>query len=78
MATDMGKLLNKKNIIKAHNLKKRCIKKHFKGIHDRFFRDPDFRTAMLEHDGDEVCDNWDDLADKDGSHYMTEAEYFRY
>ena len=30
----------------AHNLKKRCIKKNFKGIHDRFLRDPDFRTAM--------------------------------
>ena len=63
----------------AHNLKKRCIKKNFKGIHDRFWRDPDFRTAMLEHDRDEeVCIKWDDLADKDFSHYMTESEYFRY
>ena len=51
----------------------------FKGIHDRFLRDPDFRTAMLEHDRDEeVCIKWDDLADKDFSHYMTESEYFRY
>ena len=53
--------------------------KNFKGIHDRFLRDPDFRTAMLEHDRDEeVCIKWDDLADKDFSHYMTESEYFRY
>ena len=34
----------------AHILKKRCIKRHFKGIHDRFLRDSEFRTAMLEHD----------------------------
>ena len=63
----------------AHNLKKRCIKKNFKGNHDRFLRDPDFRTAMLEHDRDEeVCIKMDDLADKDFSHYLTESEYFRY
>ena len=61
----------------AHNLKKRCIKKHFKGNHDRFLRDDEFRTAMLEHDRDEeVCIKWDDLEDKDCSHHMTEAEYF--
>ena len=63
----------------AHNLKKRCIKKNFKGIHDRFLRDPDFRAAMLKHDRDEeVCIKWDDLADKDFSHYMTESKYFRH
>ena len=34
---------------------------------------------MLEHDRDEeVCIKWDDLADEDFSHYMTESEYFRY
>ena len=79
MATDMGKLHNKKNIMKPIILKKRCIKRHFNGIHDRFLSDHEFRTAMLEHDRDEeVCVKWDDLADKDSSHYMTEAEYFRY
>ena len=51
----------------AHNLKKRCIKKNFQRIHDRFLRDPDFRTAMLEHDRDEdVCIKWDDLSLHDG------------
>ena len=74
-----GKTPEKKEYHLAHNLKKRCIKKHFKGILDRFLRDPDFRTAMLEHDRDEeVCIKWDDLADKDFSHYMTDKEYFRY
>ena len=34
---------------------------------------------MLEHDRDEdVSIKWDDLADQDFSHYMTESEYFRY
>ena len=74
-----GKTSEKKECHLAHNLKKRCIKKHVKGIHDRFLRDPDFRTAMLEHDGDEeVCIKCVDLADTDFSHYMTESEYFRY
>ena len=42
-------------------------------------RDPDFRKAMLEHDRDEeVCIKWDDLAEQDFSHHMTESEYFRY
>ena len=50
----------------AHNLKKRFVKKHFKGIHDRFFKDPEFRASQLEHDRDEeVCAKMDDLADED-------------
>ena len=53
MATDMGKLLKKKEYHLAHNWKKRCIKRKFTGIHDRFLRDPDFRKSMLEHDRDE-------------------------
>ena len=53
--------------------------RHFKGIHDRFFRDPEFRASQLGHDRDEeVCIKMDDRADKDFSHYMTESEYFRY
>ena len=45
-----GKTPEKKEYHLVHNLKKICIKKNFKGIHDRFLRDPDLRTAMLEHD----------------------------
>ena len=34
---------------------------------------------LLERDRDEeVCIKWDDNADKDFSHHMTESEYFRY
>ena len=74
-----GKTPEKKEYHIAHNLKKKCIKRGFKGIHDRFLRSPEFRASMLEHDRDEeVCINIDDLADKDFSHYMKEFEYFRY
>ena len=45
MATD----IEKKEYHQAHNLKKRCIKKHLKGIHDRFLKDPEFRAYQLEH-----------------------------
>ena len=79
MVTDMGKLQKRKEYHPAHNLKTRCIKRKFTGIHDRFLRDPDFRKSMLEHARDEdVCLNWDDLAEQDFTYRMTESEYFRY
>ena len=74
-----GKTPEKKEYHLVHNLKKRCIKRKFTGIHDRFLRDPDFRKSMLEHDRDEeVCVKWDDLAEQDFSQNMTEPKYFRY
>ena len=74
-----GKTPQQKENQQVQNLRKRCIKKHFKGIHDRFLRDPEFRTAMLEHDRDEeACIKIYDLSDKVFSHYMTDSEYFRY
>ena len=73
-----GKTPEKKEYHLVHNLKKRCIKRNFKGIHDRFLRDPAFPKSMLEHDRDEdVCIKWDALAEQDFSYYMTESEYFR-
>ena len=63
----------------AHNLKKRCIKRRFKGIHDRFLNDPDFRASQLEHDRtEEVCIETNKDAQKDFTHHMTQEEYFRY
>ena len=73
MATDMGKLHNRKNIIKPIISKRDASRKHFKGIHDRFLKDPEFRASQLGHDRDEeVCIKIDDLADKDFSHYMVD------
>ena len=69
-----GKTPEKKDYHIAHNLKKSCIKRGHKGMHDRFFKDPEFRASQLEHDRDEeVCIKMDELADKNFSHYMTQA-----
>ena len=63
----------------VHSLRKRCIKRPFQGIHDRFLNDPDFRASQLEHDRhEEVCIKMDELAQKYFSYHMTQAEYFRY
>ena len=73
-----GKTPEEKEYHQAHNLKKRCIKKHFKGTHGRFLKDPEFRASQLEHDREEeVCIKWTILR-TDFFHYMTESEYFRY
>ena len=63
----------------AHNLRKTCIKKHFKGIHVRFLKDPEFRESQLEHGRtEEVCIQMDKDAQKDFTFNMTQAEHFRY
>ena len=72
-----GKTPQKKEHHQAHNLKKKCIMKHFKGIHDRFLEDPEFRASQLEHDRDEeVFIKMDDLAIKDFSHYRRNQNIF--
>ena len=44
-----GKLPENKEYHLVHNLKKRCKKRDFKGIHDRFLRDHVFRERMTEN-----------------------------
>ena len=74
-----GKTTEQRYHFIAHNLRKRCIKRRFKGIHDRFVNDPEFRASQLEHDRtEEVCIQMDELEQKDFSYLMTQAEYFRY
>ena len=74
-----GKTKERKSHHIAHNLRKRCIKRNFKGIRDRFLKDPVFRESQLEHDRDEeVCIQMDKDAQKDFTHRMTQEEYFRY
>ena len=61
-----GKTPEKKEYHLALILKKRCIKRRFTGIHDRFLRDHASHKRMLEHNRDEdVCLKWDDLAEQD-------------
>ena len=61
-----GKTQEQRDYHIDHNLRKRCIKRRFKGIHDRFLKDPEFRESQLEHDRtEEVCIQMDELALKD-------------
>ena len=40
----------------ANQLKKKCKKKKFQGIDDRFLQDHEFRVRVIEHNRDkEVC-----------------------
>ena len=72
-----GKTPEKKEYHLAHNLKKRCIKRQFKGIHDRFLRDHVFRERMIQNNRDEdVCRAWHVLAEQDRTYRMSESEYF--
>ena len=69
MAIVMGRLKNRK----------RCIKKGFEGIHDRFQNDSTFRELLLSIDRtEEVCIQMDKDAQKDFTYRMTDDEYFRY
>ena len=63
----------------ANQLKKKCKKKFFQGIHDRFIRDEQFRSRMIENDRDEnACRQMNDLADEDHTHHLTPQEYYYY
>ena len=56
----------------ANQLKKKCKKLFFRGIHDRFIRDEQFRKRMIENDRDEeACRQMDDLANEDHTHHLT-------
>ena len=63
----------------ANQLKKKCKKKNFQGIHDRFVRDEQFRSRMIEIGRTEdLCHQMDDLADEDHTHHLTPQEYYNY
>ena len=59
----------------ANSLKKKCKKKHFLGIHDRFIRDEKFRKNMFDVGrNEEICREMDKLANEDHTHRITEEE----
>ena len=63
----------------ANQLKKKCKKKFFQGIHDRFIRDETFRNRMIENHRDEHASRqMDALADEDHTHHLTPQEYYHY
>ena len=74
-----GKKPGDKEHYLAEQLKKRCQKRDYQGIHDCFLRDHNLRGRMIENNRDEkVCRAWDFLADEDHTYHMSEEEFFYY
>ena len=73
-----GKKPGDKEYYIANQLKK-CKKRCFQGIHDRYVRDEQFRSRMIENGRTEdLCRQMDDLADEDHTHHLTPQEYYNY
>ena len=74
-----GKTEEQREHFIAHNLRKRCIKKNFEGIHDRFQKDLRFRDSQLRIDKtEEICTQMDEVAQKDFTYRMSSDENMRY
>ena len=74
-----GKKPGDKEYCTANHLKKKCKKRDFQGIHDRFLRDQELSIRMIEnHRDEELCRRWDALADEDHTHHLTAQEYLHY
>ena len=72
------KLRNREHFL-AHNARKRCIKKNFDGIHDRFQRDSVYRDSQLKFGWTEgKCIEMDQLAQEDHSYCPSSEEFERY
>ena len=70
-----GKKLGCKEYHTANQLQRRCRKKKYDNIHDRFNRDKFFRKTMIELGrSEEIILEMDRLASEDHSHIATEAE----
>ena len=70
-----GKKPGDKEYYIADQLKKKCKKKFFQSIHDRFLRDEQFRSRMIQTGRtEELCRHMDDLADEDHTHHLTPQE----
>ena len=74
-----GKTEEQREHFIAHNLRKRCIKKNFEGIHDRFQKDLRIRDSQLRVGrSEEICIQMDEVAQKDFTYRMSSAEYMRH
>ena len=70
-----GKKEGDKEYHTANQLQKKCRKRGYNNIHDRFIRDTWFRKSMLEMDRtEEVIREMDRLANEDHTHIATEEE----
>ena len=74
-----GKKPGDREYCTANQSKKKCKKKFFQGIHDRFIRDETFRNRMIQNGrNDDVCRQWEAPADEDHTHHLTPQEYYHY
>ena len=70
-----GKKPGDKEYYIAHSLKKKCKKKYYLGIHDRFIRDEKFRKNIIDNGRtEEICRQMDDFADEDHAHHVIPGE----
>ena len=80
-----GKTEGQKEYHIAFNAWKRCSKRvdsqdeHFKGIHDRFLRDPVYHESQLKIGWTEqTCTEMDELAQQDHTYRLSKEEFKRY
>ena len=74
-----GKTEAQKEHFIAHNARKRCLKKKFDGIHDRFQRDSTYRDSQLKIGWtEEKCIKMDKLAQENHSYCPSSEEFERY
>ena len=70
-----GKKEGCKEFHTANQLQKRCRKKQYENIHDRFIRDTSSRKTMIELGrSEEIILEMDRLASEDHSHFATQEE----
>ena len=63
----------------AHNARRRCLKKNYEGIHDRFLRVPVYRNSQLKIGWtEEKCIEMDKLAQENHSYGPASEEFERY
>ena len=74
-----GKTEAQKEYYVAHNARKRCLKRNYEGIHDRFLRDPVFRDSQLKIGWiEEKCIEMDKLAQECHSYRLSREENLRH
>ena len=74
-----GKTQAQKEHLIAHNARRRCLKKKFEGIHDRFLKDSTYRDSQLKIGWtEEMCLAMNKLAQEDHSYCPLPEEFDRY
>ena len=75
MGSVMGRSQGTESTTSPIRSRRKCKKKNFLGIHDRFIRDEKFRKNMTDNGRtEEICRQMDDHADEDHTHHLTPEE----